>query len=422
MTGNNDKIKIQNHDGYYHRTTCRICGSKKVEKFISLGPTPLANSLLTENDLRGREKTYPLDVYFCTECNLVQLMDVVSPERMFSDYVYMTGASKPMQTHFLSLVSDAIGHSDPEKSNFVVDIGSNDGTLLNVFSQSGCKTLGIEPATNLVAVAQTRGIQTINTFFNKKTAEKVFQEYGPADIITATNVFAHIDDLHGIIEGITCLLAERGTFIIEVPYLYHLIERLEFDTIYHEHLSYFSLHPLVYLFRKHGLTVVDVREIGSHGGSIRVFIRKQGLPTENVKKMLQFEKTEKLDDPLTYEKFGIDVAKLKRKLRSLLKKLKKDGCRITAYGATAKGNTLLNYCKIGTEYLDYISDTTPLKQGKYSPGMHIPIVPEEVFHESPPDYALLLAWNYAEEILRKESSYRKNGGKFIHPIPTPEIV
>jgi len=283
--------------------------------------------------------------------------------------------------------------------------------------------LGIEPASNIARLAEVIGIPTVNGFFEENCAMNVYKEYGHAEVITATNVFAHVDDLKSFLRGVNHLLSDDGVFVIEVPYLMNLLNNMEFDTIYHEHLSYFALHPLIYLFRKFGMEVVDVKQIPVHGGAIRVFVKKSPeQQSQNVTKLLLMEREAELDSLNTYMKFAENVALVREKLVKLLKSLKNEGARITGYGATAKGNTLLNYCKIGTDILDYISDTTSFKQGHYTPGMHIPIFPEEKFHEEPPDYAFLLAWNYAEEILQKESKYRQNGGKFILPVPEPGVI
>ncbi|MDI6640084.1 MAG: methyltransferase domain-containing protein [Methanocellales archaeon] len=411
------------HGDIILRMVCRVCGSKKLHKFLSLGPTPLANKFLRENQLGSPEVFYPLDVYFCSNCYLVQLLDVISPKVMFEEYVYLTGASKPMQIHFSGLAEDVIQSFRPSENSLVVDIGSNDGTLLQCFSKFGLRTLGIEPATNIARLAEAKGIQTVNDFFDEECAMKLHKEYGQANVILATNVFAHVDDLESFLRGINHLLSNDGIFIIEVPYLLNLLNNMEFDTIYHEHLSYFAVHPLVYLFRKFGMEVVDVKQVPVHGGSIRVFVQRSAKQqSQNVAKLLLMEREAKLDSLKTYLKFADEVALLKEKLVRLLKVLKKEGARITGYGAPAKGNILLNYCNIGTDVLDYITDTTPFKQGCYTPGMHIPVFPEKKFHEEPPNYALLLAWNYADEILQKESEYRQKGGKFILPIPEPKVI
>ncbi|MCK4732682.1 MAG: methyltransferase domain-containing protein, partial [Methanophagales archaeon] len=321
------------------------------------------------------------------------------------------------------LAEDVIGNFKISKDSLVVDIGSNDGTLLHCFSKFGLRMLGIEPASNIARLAEANDIPTVNEFFDENCAMNVYKDYGSADIITATNVFAHVDNLESILRGVHHLLSNEGVFIIEAPYLLNLLNNMEFDTIYHEHLSYFAVHPLVYLFRKFDMEVVDVKQIPVHGGSIRVFVQRSSKQqSQNVTKMLLMEREAELDSLKTYTKFAERVALVRKKLVKLLKTLKYEEARITGYGATAKGNTLLNYCKIGTDILDYISDTTPFKQGRRTPGMHIPIYPEEKFHKDPPNYSLLLAWNYADAILQKEQEYSQKEGKFILPIPKPKVI
>jgi len=408
---------------FIHRTNCRICGSEELTKFLSLGPTPLANNFLRVDQLNKKELHYPLDVYFCNKCHLVQLLDIVPPEVMFKDYAYITGASKPMELHFAGLAKDVVNNFKASKDSLVVDIGSNDGTLLQYFSKMGLRILGIEPASNITQIARKRGITTINKFFNKECAINIYKKYGFADIILATNVFAHVDNLENILHGIDYLLSKNGVFVIEVPYLINLLDNIEFDTIYHEHLSYFSIYPLVYLFQKFGMNIVDIKQIPIHGGSIRIFAKRSNKKqSQNVAKLLLIEQNAELDSFKTYTNFAKEVVLVKEKLIKLLKTLKNEKVRISGYGATAKGNTLLNYCRIGTNILDYISDTTPYKQGCYTPGMHIPIFSEEEFHRDPPNYALLLAWNYADAILQKEQKYRQKGRKFILPLPDPKII
>ena len=417
-------IEIVNAKGnFVHRKNCRICGNTKLDKFLSLGPTPLANNFLKSDQLNREELYYPLDVYFCNKCHLIQLLDIVPPEVMFKDYAYITGASKPMELHFAGLTKDVSTNFKVNKDSLVVDIGSNDGTLLQYFSKIGLRVLGIEPASNIAQIARKRGISTINKFFSKDCALEIYKKYGFADVILATNVFAHVDNLENILYGIDYLLLKDGVFIIEVPYLINLLDNIEFDTIYHEHLSYFSIYPLVYLFRKFGMKIVNIKQIPIHGGSIRIFIKRSNeKQSQNVSKFLLMEQNAELDSIKTYTEFAKKVALVKERLVKLLKTLKNEETRITGYGATAKGNTLLNYCKIGPDILDYISDTTAYKQGRYTPGMHIPIFPEEKFHKDIPNYSLLLAWNYADAILQKEQKYRRKGGKFILPLPDPKII
>lgn len=385
---------------------------------------PLANRFLREDQLSMPEPYYPLDVYYCNTCGLVQLGFTVPPEVLFKDYRYLTGTSEPMKAHFARLAEDLIQRFNVFPGGLVVDIGSNDGTLLKNFQKRNMVTLGVEPADNIAEWARSRGIETLNDFFSERVAHKLCAERGQAKVILATNVFAHVHDLEDFLRGINCLLADDGIFVIEVPYLVDLLNNLEFDTIYHEHLSYFAVHPLVTLFSRFSMGIVDIDRISVHGGSLRIYVRKSAdsLSSSSVNELLKLETEAKLDSLDTYRKFAEGVALVREDLLSLLKALKAQGARIAGYGAAAKGNTLLNYCKIGTDILDYITDTTPFKQGRYTPGMHIPVFPENRFHQASPDYALLLAWNYADEILQKEEEYRQAGGKFIVPIPKPRPV
>ena len=404
-------------------TTCHICQNKKLHKFLSLGPIPLANSFLQPDQLGVTEPYYPLDVCFCSNCGLVQLAQIIAPEILFKDYAYLTGTSEPMKAHFAKLAESAIQRFSLTEGDLVLDIGSNDGTLLENFQRRGMRVLGIEPATNVAKLASLRGVETWDDFFDESLARRICSDKGQPRAILATNVLAHVADLEGFLRGVNHLLADDGVFVIEVPYLVDMLNRVEFDTIYHEHLRYFAVRPLIALFSKFGMSIVAVERVSVHGGSLRVYGQKfiPSLPS-SVTELLSLETEAKIDSLETYQKFAEDVRRLKEDLVSLLKALKKQGAKIAGYGAPAKGNILLNYCKIGTDILDYVTDTTPFKQGRYTPGMHIPVFPENHFHEFPPDYALLLAWNYADKILQKEEGYRQAGGKFIVPIPEPKLV
>jgi SAM-dependent methyltransferase len=328
-----------------------------------------------------------------------------------------------MQNHFASLAEEVISDFKLGKNSLVVDIGSHDGTLLTAFSKHGPRVLGVEPASNIAKIAESKGIRTVNDFFGEKLADKILDRHGHADVILATNVLAHVDDLDDFLKGIKRLLSDDGVFIIEVPYLLNLLENREFDTIYHEHLSYFALHPLLRLFRKFGMEIVDVKQNAIHGGSIRVFAQKTGKKqSPDIARLLSMERREGLDSFETYVKFSGAVAALREKLVELLKMLKSRGARISGYGASAKGNVLLNYCRIGPDMLEYVIDTTPFQQGLFTPGMHIPVSAGSRLREDPTDYTLLLAWNYADDILKKEKEYRQKGGKFIFPVPEPKVV
>ena len=404
---------------------CRICGNKNLHRFLELGMQPLANSFLKEYDLKNPEPTYPLNLVFCSDCSLVQLDFVVPPEAMFKNYLWVSGTSDTVPLHFQQLAkesTDIIGVND---SSLVVDIGSNDGTLLKGFKKIGVKTLGVEPASNIAEIARTAGIETINDFFNSGTAERIVKERGRAKIITATNVVAHIDDLCELLNGINVLLDFDGTFIMEVPYLVDMIQNNEFDTAYHEHLSYFSVKPLVVLFERFNMEIFDVKRFPIHGGTIRIYVKRKssGLKvTDSINELLMLEKGLQLDKLETYIKFAERVKRLKDELASFLKELKSNGKTVIGYGAPAKGNTLLNYFKIGPDLLNYIVDKNKLKHGLYTPGTHIKVVPVEKVLEDMPDYVLILAWNFADEIIKQQFEYKELGGKFIIPIPHTAVL
>ncbi len=403
---------------------CRICKSQSLHTFLSLGSTPLANSFLREDQLNGPETTYPLDVCFCENCHLVQLNDVVQPEILFKDYVYVSGTSNTLRAHFAGLAKEVVEGFDLKSDSLAIDIGSNDGTLLKCFREAGTRTMGFEPATNVTRLALAEGIETVNDFFTEKSAISLGGNQ-KAKAILATNVFAHVNDLDDFLRGVKVLLDDVGVFVIEVPYLVDLLQKMLFDTIYHEHLSYFAVRPLARLFNRFDMKIMDIRRIDSHGGSIRIYVVRSSSPLqprESVTRLLELERKLRLDALKTYRGFSKDVNLVKEKLASMLKQFKAEGKRIVGYGAPAKGNTLLNYCKIGNDLLDYIVDESPLKHGLYTPGTHIPVLPTKHVRTDKPDYALLLAWNYATEILEREREYRESGGRFIVPIPEPRII
>lgn len=419
----NKKVAGNSKKEVFKLEACRACGSSDLLLFLQLGPTPVPNGFLKAHHRHQAEKFYPLDVCFCKSCGLVQLAHVVSPKVMFKNYVYIPSTSKIMVKHFAQLAKDATEKAGAKKGELVVDIGSNDGTLLRSFQALGLKTLGVDPAENLAKKANKEGIETLAKLFTNEIAKQIKTSRGGAKIITATNVVAHIHDLDDFMEGAKTLLDDYGLLIVEFPYLVDLLDKVEFDTIYQEHLSYFSVTPLFKLVEKHKVTLVDVKRLPVHGGSIRVYISKLlKASSDRVKKLLKLEKNKKLLEAQTYLNFRMKVDKVRHELVQLLWKLRLNGKKIVGYGASAKGNIILNYCRIGPETLDYIVDSIPYKQGKYTPGMHIPIFPEEKLLEDQPDYALLLAWNFASEIIKKQAQYRKRGGKFILAIPRLTIV
>jgi len=407
------------------KPVCRSCGDTGLITILSLGKTPLANGLLTTEELDKPEAIYPLDFVFCPNCKLVQITETVPPEKLFREYLYFSSFSDTMLRHAQGLAEGIIRSRHLNNSNFVVEIASNDGYLLQYYKQKGIPVLGIEPAINIAKVArEERGIPTLSEFFSIELANKLVQEGKKADVIHAHNVLAHVADLNGFVAGISMLLKENGIAIIEAPYLKDLIDNCEFDTIYHEHLCYFSLISLDHLIERYGMVIQDVERVPIHGGTLRLFIAKASSSGRSnaVQSLLKDEANWGMDNFEYYNDFVQRVEKLKESLYYLLASLKQDGKRIAAYGAAAKGSTLLNYFGIGKEFLDYVVDRSTFKQGHYMPGVHLPIYPPDKILEDMPDCVLLLTWNFADEILAQQAEYRRRGGQFIIPVPDVNII
>lgn len=406
------------------KNDCRICQKKQLELFLQLGPSPLANSFVSREQFKT-EQFFPLDVYFCHNCSFVQLGHVVEATSLYKQYIYIPSTANTMLVHFGQLAAECILFLNLTTKSFVVDIGSNDGTLLKHFAIHGIRTLGVDPAKNLARLANESGIETVTNFFNSQTARRILQRKGKADLITATNVFAHVDNIHEFLEGIEILLSENGVFVIEFPYLVDLIEKNEFDTIYHEHLSYFTVSPLLLLFDNFDLEIFDIKRIGIHGGSLRVFVRRgkrSSDSSKSVKMLIKLEKKGHLNKIITYRQFAKRVKLLRDSLLRLLQKIKSQRQEIVGLGAPAKGNTLLNYCGITQDLISFIADSTPTKWGLFTPGTHIPIYEEKRLSNRYPDYLLILAWNFAEEIIKKQAEFQQQGGKFIIPIPQVVVL
>ena len=405
------------------QTTCRICHGKELAEFLDLGAQPLANALLAKDDLGEPEPTYPLRVLYCKECGLCQLGEVVDPEILFRDYVYFS-SGMPSSPHYMAYADEVVSRFITSPEDSVVEIGSNDGHLLAEIQKKGVKVLGIDPARNIAREASVRGIETLPEFFSETIARKVREERGTARVIIGNNVVAHIDDHHDLIRGISVLLADGGIFILEAPYLVDMFENLTFDTVYHEHLSYLAVRPLQKLFAQFGMEIFDVKVSPVQGNSLRVYTCKrdahpiQGSVNALVKKELDLG----LDKFSSYEKLADSITQLRDDVRSSVMMLKQEGKRIACYGAPAKGNTLLNYFALGNDILDFATEELSSKIGFFTPGTHIPIVHITEARKAPPDYYLLLAWNYKDVILKKETSFRERNGKFIMPVGSSRII
>jgi SAM-dependent methyltransferase len=403
---------------------CRSCGSTDASHILDLGQQPLANNLLTPADLAKREPKFPLRLAVCKSCWMLQITDLVPPVELFSEYLYFSSFSDLMLRHSREACDGYMKEFGLNSQSLVVEVASNDGYLLQNFVKAKVPCLGIEPAANIAKVAREKGIETLVEFFGKKIATDLAAKNRQADLILGNNVFAHAPDTNDFVAGLKTLLKPDGRIALEFPYGADFIEHSEFDTIYHEHVFYFTLTALKPLFERHGLTIFRVQRLNIHGGSLRLFAGHTGAhAVEKSATDLLAEETHKGVNALAYyEGFGNQVRAIKDDLVALLAKLKKEGKSIAAYGASAKGSTLLNYYGVGADTLDFVADRSTYKQGRLTPGTHIPIVPPEELLKRKPDYTLLLTWNFADEILAQQKAYRDAGGKFIVPIPKVKVV
>lgn len=406
------------------RTTCRLCGSSRLSLVLELAPTPPANAFVPAADRDKPQEAFPLDVFFCEDCAHVQLLDVVDPRVLFENYVYVSGTSPVFVRHFAAYADDVIARFAPPAGGLILDIGSNDGTLLRQFKNRGYRVLGVDPAKDIARQATESGIETIAGFFTVDLAGSVRAERGPASVITANNVFAHADDLAGIVRGIRSLLADDGVFVFEVSYLVDVYEKTLFDTIYHEHVAYHSVKPLVRFLKEHGLELIQALRVDSHGGSLRGIAQPAGGPRpvdRSVADLVALEEGLGLHRADTLQSFAAKIDRLRDELNGLLRRLKAEGKSVAAFGAPAKATTLMYHFGIGPDVIDFIVDDSPLKQGLFSPGMHIPVLPSQAIYDRKPDYVVILAWNFAAPIMDKNAAYRQGGGHFIVPLPTVEV-
>ena len=405
---------------------CLFCGRRLTQTFVDLGMSPLCESYVSRDQLNQMEAFYPLHVRVCDQCYLVQLQEYVSPEHIFTEYAYFSSYSDTWLAHASDYVDMIVRRLNLGKESLAVELASNDGYLLQNFVKKGIPALGVEPAANVAKVAVEKGVPTLVTFFGRKTAEKMVAHGKQADLVIGNNVLAQVPDLNDFVGGIRIVLKPQGVATLEFPHLVKLMAENQFDTIYHEHFSYFSLISAEKIFAAHRLTLFDVEEIPTHGGSIRIYARHVEDVSKPVSQRLVDLRNRELAGGLdrmgTYSSFAEQVKATKRNLLDFLIQARRSGRKIAGYGAPGKGNTLLNYCGIRTDFLEFTVDRNPYKQGKFLPGTHIPIFPVERIDEVKPDYLLILPWNFKDEIIKQMARIRGWGGKFVVPIPNVEVI
>lgn len=411
-------------DSVYRRDNCRLCGSRALEKVLPLAPTPLADAYISAEHINKPQQVYPLDLYLCKDCGFAQLLDIVIPQVIYLDYIYETVSSLGLVDHFRRYADDVNAIIKPPLNALVVDIGSNDGSLLRFFKKHGMRVLGVDPAREIARRATAAGIETLPEFFNHDLVRKIKNEHGPAAIVTANNLYANVDDLNTLTAAICDLLTPDGVFVFESFYLMDWMQNMVFDFTYHEHLSYFSVKPLVSFFRRHNMELIDVKRVPTKGGSVRYTVQRAGGPrpvSPAVAELIALETKTGLHCSKTFKAFAARIDNAKKKVLDLVKSLLKQGKTIAGYGASATTTTLIYHFELGDK-LRFIADDYEAKQNLYSPGYHIPVLAPQALYERRPDYVLILAWRYAEPIIKKHKAFLDQGGHFIMPLPDLRIV
>ena len=408
----------------YQRDTCRLCQSKNLEVVLSLEPTPLCDAYVLAERLKEVQETYPLDLYLCRDCGYVHLTYVVDPENIYTDYLYVTTSSMGLADHFQLYSKEVLRRLNPISDSLIIDLGSNDGTLLSFFKKQGMRVLGIEPAREIATKTTNLGVETLPEFFTSELADKIEEKYGFAKIITINNLFANIDDLDDTVEGVCKLLSPDGIFVIESSYLGDMIKNMVFDFIYHEHLSYFSVKPLLKFLDRFNMELIDVQRVPTKGGSLRYYIQKKGGPravSAFVDEMVVYENDHRLDLVETYETFSNEINARKSDLTNMISKLQKEGKTFAGFGGSATTTTLMYHFDL-CDKIEYIVDDNPAKHNTYSPGCHIPVLSSEEIYERKPGYVIMFAWRYFEPITKKHQRFLDQGGHFIVPLPELEVI
>ncbi len=411
-------------DIIHRRSDCRSCGSRDLELVFSLKPSPIGDAYVTPEQVNVPQPSYPIDLHMCRKCGLAQIIDVIDPQILYGEYIYVTASSLGLSEHFRGYADSVTDRCRLSPGSLVVDIGSNDGTLLRRFQERGMRVMGVEPAAHIATQATASGINTIDKFFTPDLAKQMVTEYGHAKVVTANNVFANIDDLISWVNAVNELLAADGVFVFESYYLADLVKNMVFDFIYHEHLSAFSVKPIQALFERVGLELAAVQRVPTKGGSLRYFVQRPGGPLAkdgSVDKMQALEDSMGLYRKETFSAFADKIDGLKEKTRKFLARAKSEGKSIAGFGASITGTTLIYHFEIG-EYLEYLVDDNPAKQGRYSPGLHLPVLPSMALLERKPDYVVVLAWRYAEPFIKKNHAYLDSGGCFVIPVPEFKVV